>query len=80
MVAEGTPGLGEDLAGVALGPGVLAGLGDPEGRLGVIAPGGPVAAGESDAGAKDQGIGVDQAVIPRSGEVERALASGEGGV
>ena len=80
MVAECAPGCSEDLAGVALGPGVLAVLGDLEGRFAVVAPGGRVAAGEGDAGAEDQAVGVDQAVIPRSGEVERALASGEGGV
>lgn len=79
-VAESAPGLGEDLAGVALGPGVLAGLGDLERGLGVVAGGDGVAAGEGDAGAEDQAIGVDEAVIARSGKVERALAGGESGV
>src|SRR5262249_49599270 len=72
--------LGEDFAGVALGPGVLAGLGDLEGGLGIVAGGDGVVAGEGDAGAEDQGVGVDEAVVARGGEVEGAVAGGGGWV
>jgi hypothetical protein len=70
LVAEYSPGLGEDLARVTLAqaysqsPAIW-----KEGRLGVVAGGGRVATGEGYAGAEHQAIGVAQPVIPRSGEV-----------
>ena len=58
-VVEGAPGLGEDLAGVALGPGVLAGFGDLERGLRVVTGGSGVAAGKGNVGAENQRIGMD---------------------
>jgi hypothetical protein len=59
VIAEAAPGLVKNLEGFALGPSVLAGLGDLEGRLGVAAPGCGIAAGEGDAGVEDQAVGED---------------------
>jgi hypothetical protein len=55
VIAEAAQGLVKNLAGFALGPSVLGGLGDLEGRLGVAGCG--IAAGEGDAGVEDQGVG-----------------------
>lgn len=78
MVAKCPPSLDQHFASVALGPRVFARLGDLERGLGVVPCGNGVVVAEGDAGADDQAIGVDEAVVARGGELERPLAGGEG--